>query len=257
MAIILAITNSKGGVGKTTTCANLGAALSAAGKAVLLVDNDPQGDLTKVMRSDPKSLKYTLANLMNAVLDDTEPELFVNRAVIEGAGIHYMSSRYRGGETGGTPCELVMARVLELFQSQYDYILIDCGHSMDLLTINALAAAHQAIVPVQAHYLAMEDMADTLEVIQTIRQGINPKLAVGGILLTMYQGRTNLCRGIQDEIQADYGNAFTVFSSPIDFSIRVAEHPIGAASIFAYEPNNPAAKAYSAVAQEVLSYGQK
>ena len=82
-----------------------------------------------------------------------------------------MSSRYRGGETGGTPCELVMARVLELFQSQYDYILIDCGHSMDLLTINALAAAHQAIVPVQAHYLAMEDMADTLEVIQTIRQG--------------------------------------------------------------------------------------
>lgn len=221
MAIILAITNSKGGVGKTTTCANLGAALSAAGKAVLLVDNDPQGDLTKVMRSDPKSLKYTLANLMNAVLDDTEPELFVNRAVIEGAGIHYipansklagvssrlvalqMSSRYRGGETGGTPCELVMARVLELFQSQYDYILIDCGHSMDLLTINALAAAHQAIVPVQAHYLAMEDMADTLEVIQTIRQGINPKLAVGGILLTMYQGRTNLCRGIQDEIQAD------------------------------------------------------
>ena len=128
---------------------------------------------------------------------------------------------------------------------------------MDLLTINALAAAHQASVPVQAHYLAMEDMADTLEVIQTIRQGINPKLAVGGILLTMYQGRTNLCRGIQDEIQADYGNAFTVFSSPIDFSIRVAEHPIGAASIFAYEPNNPAAKAYSAVAQEVLSYGQK
>ena len=90
MAIILAITNSKGGVGKTTTCANLGAALSAAGKAVLLVDNDPQGDLTKVMRSDPKSLKYTLANLMNAVLDDTEPELFVNRAVIEGAGIHYI-----------------------------------------------------------------------------------------------------------------------------------------------------------------------
>ena len=90
----------------------------------------------------------------------------------------------------------------------------------------------------------MEDMADTLEVIQTIRQGINPKLAVGGILLTMYQGRTNLCRGIQDEVQADSGNAYTVFS-------------IGAASIFAYEPNNPAAKAYSAVAQEVLSYGQK
>lgn len=272
MAIILAITNSKGGVGKTTTCANLGAALSATGKRVLLVDNDPQGDLTKVMRADPKTLKYTLANLMNAVLDDTELDLFMDKAVVKGEGVHYipansklagvssrlvalqMSSRYRGGETGGTSCEMVMSRVLDFVKAAYDYILIDCGHSMDLLTINALAAAHQAIVPVQAHYLAMEDMADTLEVIQTIRQGINPNLAVGGILLTMYQGRTNLCRSIQEEIQADYGDAFVVFPSPIDFSIRVAEHPIGAASIFDYEPGNPAAKAYSAMAQEVLSY---
>lgn len=275
MAITLAITNSKGGVGKTTTCANLGAALAAAGKRVLLVDNDPQGDLTKVMRADPKSLKYTLANLMNAVLDDTEFELFAERAVVQREGVHYipansklaavssllvalqMSSRYRGGDSSGTPCELVMAHVLTYFQDRYDYILIDCGHSMDLLTINALAAADQAIVPVQAHYLAMEDMADTLEVIKTIRQGINPALTVGGILLTMYQGRTNLCRSIQDEIQAGYGNAFTVFSAPIDFSIRVAEHPIDAASIFEYEPTNPAAKAYSAVAQEVLSYAKE
>ena len=217
MAIILAITNSKGGVGKTTTCANLAAALSAAGKRVLLVDNDPQGDLTKVMRADPKTLKYTLANLMNAVLDDTELEFFMDKTVVKGEGVHYipansklagvssrlvalqMSSRYRGGDSGGTPCELVMARVLDFVKNAYDYILIDCGHSMDLLTINALAAAHQAIVPVQAHYLAMEDMADTLEVIKTIRQGINPNLAVGGILLTMYQGRTNLCRSIREE----------------------------------------------------------
>lgn len=275
MCRILAITNAKGGVGKTTTCANLGAALSAAGMRVLLIDNDPQGDLTKVMRSDPKALKYTLANLMNAVLDDTELEFLVDKTVIKGEGVHYipansklagvsnrlvalqMSSRYRAGDSEGTPCEKVMSRLLEEFQNEYDYILIDCGHSMDLLTINALAAANQAVVPVQAHYLAMEDMADTLEVIKTIQRGINPKLTVGGILLTMYQGRTNLCRSIQDEIQSDYGDTFVVFSSPIDFSIRVAEHPIGAASIFEYEPNNPAARAYSAVAKEVLSYAQK
>ena len=250
MAITLAITNAKGGVGKTTTCANLGAALSAAGKRVLLVDNDPQGDLTRVMLADPKSLKYTLSNLMNAILDDAELEDFADKALIEGNSVHYipansklagvsnrlialqMSSRYRGGDAGGTP-------------------------SMDLLTINALAAADQAIVPVQAHYLAMEDMADTLDVIRTIQLGINPKLTVGGILLTMYQGRTNLCRSIQKELQSGYGGAFVVFSSPIDYTIRVAEHPIAAASIFDFEPDNPAARAYSAVAQEVLSYAEK
>lgn len=274
MSKILAITNAKGGVGKTTTCANLGAALFAAGKRVLLVDNDPQGDLTKVMRSDPKLLKYTLANLMNAVLDDTDLDLFLDKAVVKGDGVHYipsnsrlagvssrlvalqMSGRYRG-DPGSIPCEMVMSRVLEPLQQEYDYVLIDCGHSMDLLTINALATADQAVVPVQAHYLAMEDMADTLDVIRTIQRGINPRLMVGGILLTMYQGRTNLCRSIQNELQSDYGESFMVFSSPIDFSIRVAEHPISAASIFEYEPDNPAAKAYSAVAQEVLSYGQK
>ena len=275
MAITLAITNAKGGVGKTTTCANLGAALSAAGKRVLLVDNDPQGDLTRVMLADPKSLKYTLSNLMNAILDDAELEDFADKALIEGNSVHYipansklagvsnrlialqMSSRYRGGDAGGTPCEMVMSRVLEYFQERYDYILIDCGHSMDLLTINALAAADQAIVPVQAHYLAMEDMADTLDVIRTIQLGINPKLTVGGILLTMYQGRTNLCRSIQKELQSGYGGDLVVFSSPIDYTIRVAEHPIAAASIFDFEPDNPAARAYSAVAQEVLSYAEK
>lgn len=126
---------------------------------------------------------------------------------------------------------------------------------MDLLTVNALAAADQVIVPVQAHYLAQEDMAATLEVIRAMRREINPRLVVGGILLTMYQGRTNLCRGIQEEIQAAYGEQFTVFSQPIDYSIRVAEHPIAARSIFDYEPGNPAATAYASLAREVAAHG--
>ena len=152
---------------------------------------------------------------MNAALDDMDLEGYAEKVVLVGQSVHYipansklagisnrltafqMSSRYRGGDTGGTAAEMVLARALEPFQDVYDYILIDCGHSMDLLTINALAAADQAIIPVQAHYLALEDMADTLEVIKTIQQGINPRLQVGGILLTMYQGRTNLCRSIQ------------------------------------------------------------
>ena len=157
----------------------------------------------------------------------------------------------------GPPAEFVLARALEPFQGNYDYILIDCGHSIDLLTINALAAVDQAIIPVQAHYLALEDMADTLEVIKTIQQGINPKLKVGGILLTMYQGRTNLCRSIQKELQEGYGCNFVVFSAPIDYTFRVAEHPIAAASIFDFEPDSPAARAYSAVAREVLTNATK
>ena len=249
--------------------------MSAEGKRVLLVDNDPQGDLTRVMLSEPKALKYTLSNLMNAALDDMDLEDYAEKVVLVGQSVRYipansklagisnrltalqMSSRYRGGDAGGTAAELVLARALEPFQDVYDYILIDCGHSMDLLTINALAAADQAIIPVQAHYLALEDMADTLEVIKTIQQGINPRLQVGGILLTMYQGRTNLCRSIQKELQEGYGGNFVVFSAPIDYTIRVAEHPIAAASIFDFEPDNPAARAYSAVAQEVLSNAAK
>ena len=261
-ASIIGIVNQKGGTGKTTTCVNLGIDLVHEGKRVLIADCDPQGSLTiSLGYPQPDSLPVTLADLMGNVLSDIP--IHPGDGVLhheEGVDILPANIALAGMEVSlvnAMSRETTLKQVLANYSKDYDHILLDCSPSLGMLTINALAAAHQAIVPVQAHYLAMEDMADTLEVIQTIRQGINPKLAVGGILLTMYQGRTNLCRGIQDEIQADYGNAFTVFSSPIDFSIRVAEHPIGAASIFAYEPNNPAAKAYSAVAQEVLSYGQK
>jgi len=280
MSINICVANAKGGVAKTTTALNLGAALARNGYQACLIDNDPQGgQLTKSLGIDPTRQKYTLANLMFAVIDDTNADDYLERCVmpafdyekglfcipsnkkLAGAAARLLSMKTSepalGGADDAIRCEYVMQSIAGLLDEQFDYIIIDCGPSLDMLTINALAAADQVIIPVQAHYLAEEGLITFLDTVRNVKASLNPRLEIGGVLLTMYQSRTNLCRYVREDIEGKFGGMLHVFNTPIAYSVKVAEHPALKRSIFTYDPKNPAAAAYMDMAREVISHGEK
>jgi chromosome partitioning protein len=271
---IIAVTNSKGGVGKTTTALNLGAALTAEGRRVLLIDNDPQGNLTAAMGFTPAEQKYTLANLMLAAIDYPEDmELHIQRTLLQTDGgielipankrladaaarLQVMQlSQYNAVGDSHRSCEQVMSGVLTHLTSAYDHIIIDCGLKHELLTVNALAAADYCIIPVQSQYLASEGIPDVLELVHSVQTKFNTKLQIAGILLTMYQAQPRLCRGVKDSVNEVYGESIRVFQRPIEYSIRVAECPAAGMSILDYEPKNAAAESYRSLAREVMQLG--
>ena len=251
----IAITNSKGGVGKTTTALNLGAALAEEGKRVLLLDNDPQGNLTAALGYTPGEQKNTLAKLLLTQIDSPEDVRdCLPRAVLHGengldlipankrladaaARLQVMQlSQYQGAGVPENPCERVMDQLLEPLRPRYDYILIDCGLKHELLTINALVAADRCIIPVQAHFLASEGIPDVLELVRNVQGRFNPELEVAGILLTMYQSRPQLCQSVRASVGEIYGGSIHVFERPIEQTIKVAECPAAGVSILDYAP---------------------
>ena len=271
---ILSITNQKGGVGKTTTALNLGAALAASGKKVLLVDNDPQGNLTAALGFTPAEQKYTLANLLLAAIDYPEDlGLHLKRAVLHteigvdlipanrrladaAARLQVMQlSQYNAVGDAERSCEKVMDSLLAPLRPDYNYIIIDCGLKQELLTVNALTASDYCIIPVQAHFLASEGIPEVLELVRSVQAKFNPSLKIAGILLTMYQSRPQLCRSVRESVGDVYGEAFHVFERPIEYSIKVAECPAAGQSIFDYSPKNAAALSYRSLAEEVLRLG--
>ena len=239
---VISITNSKGGVGKTTTALNLGAALAAAKKRVLLIDNDPQGNLTAALGYTPGEQKNTLAKLVLVQIDSPEDlDLHLPRTVIHtetgidlipankrlgdaAARLQVMQlSQYNAAGFSDTLCEKIMDKLLGSLREQYDYIIIDCGLKHELLTINALAAADYCIIPVQAHFLASEGIPDVLEMVKNVQNRFNPNLKIAGILLTMYQSRPQLCQSVRNSVNDIYGESLHVFERPIEQTIKVAE----------------------------------
>ena len=254
---IIAIANQKGGVGKTTTCANLGIGLAQEGKRVLLIDSDPQGSLTiSLGNPQPDALPVTLSDALSGVLMDKplsrgegilrHPEgVDLMPANIELSGLEVSMVNAMSRET-------ILKQYLDSVKRQYDYILIDCMPSLGMLTVNALAAADSVLIPVQAQYLPAKGLEQLLQTISKVRRQINPKLKIDGILLTMVDTRTNFAKEISTLLRETYGGKIKVFDTDIPHSVRAAEISAEGKSIFAHDPKGKVAEAYRNLTKEVL-----
>jgi chromosome partitioning protein len=248
MSTILAIANQKGGVGKTTTAINLGAGLGALERRVLLVDCDPQGNATRGLgaKAEPPHLYHALTG--EAEIDATiRPSGFPNLDLVPaqrdlvGVEVEFV------GEAGW---EERLKNILRQLAGRYDTILLDCPPSLGHLTVSALTAADGVIVPLQCEYFALEGISELVSTVQRVQGGLNRRLAIAGILLTMYDDRTNLSRDVADEIRRHFGAK--VFETIVPRNIRLAEAPSHGLPIFQYDIKSRGAEAYLALAREVL-----
>ena len=247
-ATIVAIANQKGGVGKSTTAINLGAGLALQGERVLLVDLDPQGNTTSGLGIDRSAIEFSTYDVMVdevATEDVVEPSsvggLFVIPATIElaGAEIELVSMFSR---------EHRLASALKSVVGEYDYILIDCPPSLGLLTVNALTAADEVLIPIQCEYYALEGVGQLIRNIQLVQNSLNPQLDVEGVVLTMFDGRTTLSKQVTSEVRDHFGK--TAYKTVIPRTVRLSEAPSHGEPIEAYDRMNRGAIAYRELATE-------
>ena len=255
---IIAIANQKGGVGKTTTCANLGIGLAQAGKKVLLIDGDPQGSLTiSLGNPQPDKLPFTLSDAMGRILMD-EPYTSrrgypapPRRRRPDACG-HPVIRVWRYPLVNAMSRETILRQYLDTLKGQYSHILIDCQPSLGMLTVNALAAANRIIIPVQAEYLPAKGLEQLLSTVNKVKRQINPKLQIDGILLTMVDSRTNFAKEISALLRETYGSKIKVFGTEIPHSVRAKEISAEGKSIFAHDPSGKVAEGYKNLTKEVL-----
>ncbi|MFU8812838.1 MAG: ParA family protein [Balneolaceae bacterium] len=250
MGKIISIANQKGGVGKTTTAINLAASLAAIEHSTLIVDIDPQSNTTSGLGIEPKTVTNSIYEVMVGGVDITdairETELsFLNLVPahinLVGAEIEMVDRHER---------ERILSKALQPVRDQYDFIIIDCPPSLGLLTINALTASHAVLIPVQCEYFALEGLGQLLNTIKIVRQHLNPKLEIEGVLLTMYDTRTRLSNQVADEVARYFDDR--VFKSVIARNVRLAEAPSFGKPAILYDATSVGAKNYLALAREII-----
>ena len=251
MAKTVAIVNQKGGVGKTTTCVNLAAALQALGKRVLVCDFDPQGNATSGFGVD----KTTLNPSVYEVLIGGAP---IQKAIVSTPWCHVLgANKHLSGATVELVAmpnrEALLKNALAQVDGFYDYIFIDCPPSLELLTLNALCAAQSILVPVQCEYYALEGLSDLLTTVRIVKRSLNPGLSLMGVILTMYDGRTNLSMQVAEEVKRHFPGK--VYASVIPRNVRLSEAPSHGKPVLAYDPWSRGTDAYKALAEEIAAQG--
>lgn len=252
MGKAIAIFNQKGGVGKTTTNINLAACLAKRGKKVLMVDIDPQGNTTSGIGIKKRTLKTTLYDALidtsfdvkKAVLPTNTENLYIIPASVDLAAVEVELAHLEGREGR-------LKRIIDAVKSDFDYILVDCPPSLGILTINSLTAVDSVLIPIQCEFYALEGVSQLISTIEMVRKRLNPNLYIDGVILSMFDGRTNLANAVVEDVRNFFGAA--MYDTIIPRNVRLAEAPSYGVPIITYDPSAQGAKAYQAFTKEFLA----
>lgn len=254
MGVIISIINQKGGVGKTTTAVNLSAYLAERGKRTLLIDEDSQGNSTSGLSKDVDFKK----NLYDVLLDDADPHDAIVKTAVKKLSLLPSSLDLAGADielAGMDDREFLLKQKIESLKAEYDYILIDCPPSLGLMTLNALVASDSILIPIQAEFYALEGLSQLVKTVQIVSRRLNPSLKILGILLTMFDGRTNLSLQVAEEVKKYFGSR--VFRTVIPRTVKLSEAPSFGEPILTYAPKSKGAEAYKKLTREVLKREEK
>mgnify|MGYP000392856818 CR=1 FL=1 len=251
MSRIIAIANQKGGVGKTTTAINLSSCLAEAGKKVLTIDLDPQGNMTSGLGVDKNELENTVYELM---LDECSIKESMADTVVEGMKIIPSNVNLAGAEIellGINEKEYILKNAVDYIRDDYDFIIIDCPPSLNMLTINAMTTADSVLVPIQCEYYALEGLSQLIHTVELVKERLNPVLEIEGVVFTMYDARTNLSLQVVENVKENLQQ--NIYKTIIPRNIRLAEAPSYGMPINLYDPKSTGASAYQRLADEVMN----